>query len=71
MECTGCGSELTHVDTFGFFNKRFHGDFQKSGDIYRCESEPKEGEEECPSEVHNRYFWTRRNSDELIEGYPC
>lgn len=71
MECIYCGCELTHIDTFGYFNVKYHGDFIKSGDIYKCESEEKEGEDECESSAHNRYFYTRGNSDELKEGYPC
>jgi hypothetical protein len=65
MECPYCNQGMQKHDEYGRFNIRFHGDFIKSGDIYKCENE------QCESQCHNGHFYTRGNSDELNEGYPC
>ena len=37
MECTYCGAELNHEDSYGNHEYICHGDtIGKSGDIYRC-----------------------------------
>lgn len=62
MECPYCEEELNDHDYYG---RGIPGrsDFQKVGDIYKCENE------EC--EAYQQTFYTRGNNDELHEGYPC
>ena len=73
MECPHCGSELEHIDNFGFFNSLSFGSFIKSGDIYKCpnSNEVEDDRELCQSECFGGYFHIRENNSELQEGYPC
>lgn len=64
MDCPYCGKELKYHDWFGT-KMKFNGSGNKKGDIYKCENE------ECESSDFNNSFYTRGNSDELHEGYPC
>lgn len=49
MECTYCGAELVHEDSYGNRNYICHGDMNgKAGDIYKCPNhEGFESEEEA------------------------
>ena len=62
MECTYCGAELEHHDYYGFYLG--NDNWNKQGDIYRCENE------NCESEVFGYLFYTDKQ-DNLHEGYPC
>ncbi len=62
MNCPYCNKELIYHDWFGH-NMKLDGSGVKCGDIYKCENE------KC--EVCGQTFYTRGNSDELKEGFPC
>jgi len=85
VECTSCGHELVHYDSYGLFASHQSG--EKFGDIYRCpneegfetEAEAREYEPEhegdwdeivCLSSTHNGSFYTDKGGT-LYEGYPC
>jgi hypothetical protein len=63
MECPYCGQELEYHDYFGRYLGKDRWD--KKGEIYKCQNE------ECESMVFNYFFYTRLDSDNLQEGYPC
>lgn len=60
MECPYCNQELDYHDWFG---TNMAHDPIKQGNIYICQNEA------C--EMFEEHFYTRENSDEIYEGYPC
>lgn len=64
MECPYCGEELVHWDSFG--RVAAHQDGKIFGNIYKCPNE------ECDSDIFNRYFYERIYpvQEGLKEGYP-
>ena len=71
MDCPHCSQELNYSDyyftgNYSAYKKGYaNNGFEKKGDIYKCSNE------ECESQTFNGHFYTKINSDELFEGYPC
>lgn len=69
MECPICEKELKCIDYYGKTKYAEHywiypqSWIEKEGDIFVCKNEECEGFDEK--------YYTKGNSDELYEGYPC
>ena len=63
MKCPYCNTELEYDDYFGRLAS--HQDGKVLGEIFKCPNE------DCESYSFNGFFYTRKPSEELFEGYPC
>ena len=70
MQCPYCGEELYEIDYYGKIKYADHywiyphSWIERIGGIFQCPNE------ECESQVFNRYFYDE-DDGYLLEGYPC